>query len=203
MFFEEYAEPLRDFFEMDLDKQDAIIKLLNEKGMNLTVSEFADITGFTRGYDNHVLQVLGIMIRDLLHSPKDYHDALNISKLPQIVKSRMLDFADNLNETGKNGLAIKYFIDGHRVTSPSLEYLHHTVFINDVENDDDKIVCHTPIINLEFAFSDKLGTSSNVQMSLWELQTLIDDLKGIYQATINATETFKVNNPKAQIAYEK
>lgn len=193
-FFDNFEDSLSAFFKLDLDTQDVVIKLFNDRGPHLGMYEFAKVTGIDEiNKAKRVLQTLAILIYDKDNDSKEFTNTLNKSKIPQNIKSNIDNFTTKLDEVGKNGLKIRYFIDASNIDEPILTFIHHTVFLKAVEDYDGKTVCHTPIIRLKFSF-DNNGEkiSEYAYMSIEQLQIMIDGLRDVYQSSAKTIETYKI-----------
>ena len=190
--FDDFEEPLRAFFQLDLDTQDKAIKLFNDRGPHLGIGEFARVTELDTSDDpEYILQTLAILIRERYHDHEKFTNMLNNSKLPQDIKSNVVNFTTSLDETGKTGFKIRYAIDARSINEPTLTYIRHTVFLKAVEDIDKTIVCHTPVIRLEFSFNNKKGGPEYAYMSIEQLQIMIDSLSNIHQDSIKTAEAYK------------
>lgn len=191
--FDDFEDSLSDFFKLDLDTQDTVIKLFNNKGPHLGIYEFAKVTGIDEISAEHVLRTLAILIYDRDNNSKEFANMLNKSKIPQNIKPNIDNFTTKLDEVGKNGLKIRYFIDASNIDEPTLTFRHHTVFLKAVEDYYGKIACHTPIIRLEFSFDNsEKNISEHIYMSLAQLQIMIDNLRDIYQSSAKTIETYTI-----------
>lgn len=192
--FDDFEDSLSVFFELDSDTQDTVIKLFNDRGPHLGIYEFAKVAGIDEIKEaEHVLRTLAILIYDKDNDSKEFTNMLNKSKIPQNIKPNIDNFTTKLDEVGKNGLKIRYFIDASNIDEPTLTFIRHTVFLKAVEDYDGKTACHTPIIRLEFSF-DNNGekTSERAYVSIEQLQIMIDDLRDIYQNSAKTIETYKI-----------
>ena len=192
-FFENFEEPLRIFFQLDLGKQNGVLKLFNDRGPHPSIREFAKIVGIsTSDKAEYIFQTLAILIKVRDNDPEKFINMLNKSKMPQNIKSNIVNFTTNLNEVGKNGFKMRYFIDARSVNEPALTSIRHTVFLKAVEDFDRTTVCHTPVIRLEFLFGNKKEIPEYAYMSIEQLQIMIDDLLDIRKNSAKTIETYKI-----------
>lgn len=189
--FEDFKEPLSTFFQLSLDTQSGIIKLFNASGPHLSIHEFASAAGIDAGEAEYVLQTLAILVKERDDDPEKFASMLDESKMPQSIKSIIGNFTTKLNTAGKNGFKMRYFIDADRIDEPALTSIRHTVFLKAVEDHDRAIVCHTPVIRLEFLFDNKRRTPKHAYMSIEQLQIMIDDLRDIYQNSAKIVKAYK------------
>ncbi len=191
-FFKDFEEPLCAFFQLGPDTQDGVTKLFNDRGPHLGTYEFAKAAGIDTGDEAEgILQTLAILINERDNDPVEFITALNKSKMPQNIKSNIVNFTTSLNETGKKGFKTRFFIDASSVDEPTLTSMRHTVFLKAVEDYDGKIVCHTPVIRLEFSLDSKKRIPEHAYMSIEQLQIMIDDLRDIYQNSAKTIESYK------------
>ena len=128
---------------------------------------------------------------------------LNRSKMPQNIKSNIVNFTTNLDEVGEKGFKTRFLIDASSADEPALTFMHHTVFLKSVEDYNGTIVCHTPVIRLEFLFDNKKRIE-HAYMSIEQLRIMIDDLQDIYQNGAKTIETYKaVQDPDFLIVDNK
>ena len=189
--FDDFKESLNVFFKLDLNTQNDAIKLFNDRGPHLNIYEFVKVVGIKANEAENVLETLAILIYHKDKYPKNFTAMLNKSKMPKNIKSNINNFTTKLNKVGKNGFEIRYFINASTINESTLEFMRHDVFLKAVEDYNRKTVCHTPVIRLEFSFDgNEKKISEHVNMSIEQLQIMINDLTDIYENSAKTIETY-------------
>lgn len=187
-FFEDFEDVLRTFFELHINIQEEAIKLCNEKGQDMAIYDLAILIGSNESEAEHILQTLAIMIYEGDDNHKRFIDMLNVSQLPQNIKANIVNFTTKLNETGKYGFKVRYFVDASNIEEASLLPISHTVFLKTIKDYNKEVVCHAPAVRLEFTF-DKSGVTEHAVLSIEQLHMLINQLADIY---IDAYDTMEL-----------